>query len=60
LGGDAEFGEEFTGLKFVDIHGKEAGLIHSPLSEEKNSLQGSVKKLNLAATPSLFSGSAVP
>jgi hypothetical protein len=20
LGGDAEFGEEFTGLKFVDVH----------------------------------------
>jgi hypothetical protein len=22
LGGDAEFGKEFSGLKFVDIHGK--------------------------------------
>lgn len=33
LGGYAEFGKEFSGLKFVDIHGKNglARLIHSPL-----------------------------
>jgi hypothetical protein len=33
LGGDAEFGKEFSGLKFVDIHGKNglAQLIHIPL-----------------------------
>ena len=44
LGGNTEFGEKFTGLKFVDIHNGLAELIHLLRSEEKNSLSEASKK----------------
>jgi hypothetical protein len=55
LGGDAEFGKEFSGLKFVDIHGKKwisPTNTQHPLKGKELPFKG-CKNLN-AAAPSRF------